>query len=80
MMPRADDGQTPLDLAMRYNRQDCIPLLSMESPAHIHIVWFYSYNVVKLFFLKKRKHFEIDKGETTCKIIIEIHFMYFFIV
>ena len=38
MMPRADDGQTPLDLAMRYNRQDCIPLLSMESPAHIHIV------------------------------------------
>ncbi|XP_022341793.2 tyrosine-protein kinase HTK16-like [Crassostrea virginica] len=45
MMPRADDGQTPLDLAMRYNRQDCIPLLRFPDKRQVRTkkeYWYHS--------------------------------------
>ncbi|XP_061194673.1 tyrosine-protein kinase HTK16-like [Saccostrea echinata] len=45
MMPRADDGQTPLDLALRYNRQDCIPLLRFPDRREVRTkkeYWYHS--------------------------------------
>lgn len=45
MMPRADDGQTPLDLASRYNRQDCISLLRFPDKRQVRTkkeYWFHS--------------------------------------
>ncbi|XP_048745066.2 tyrosine-protein kinase HTK16-like [Ostrea edulis] len=45
MMPRADDGQTPLDLAKRYNRQDCIPHLRFPDKREVRTkkeYWYHS--------------------------------------
>ncbi|XP_060081204.1 tyrosine-protein kinase HTK16-like [Ylistrum balloti] len=36
LMPRAEDEQTPLDLAIKYNREDCIRLLSAEDRRPIY--------------------------------------------
>ncbi|OWF40712.1 tyrosine-protein kinase HTK16-like [Mizuhopecten yessoensis] len=36
LMPRAEDEQTPLDLAIKYNRDDCIKLLNAEDRRPIY--------------------------------------------